>query len=237
MPTRISGSNPLHQRFKITLNDQTRISGIKDTTNISGWVWINLGFFNKPECPPDMYQLDLANKHYQTHIIQFLPPLVLNYHLTNQEFRNPRSYDRYSNTIWYGSTYTQQTCYAETRCALNTATVYLPVSRAPPSITRMCLGVLQIAIPSVDKWLVLPGSSGRHLRRLCAHCNQELFYSAYRSHRALYYLESERVWISDSQLSTEYSIQRGKRNDGIIPGPREPKNTSIPFLDPLSVNS
>ena len=46
-------------------------------------------------------------------------------------------------------------------------------------------------------------SSGRHLRRLCGHCNEELSYSAYRSHRALYYLESERRWISDSQLSSE----------------------------------
>ena len=39
-------------------------------------------------------------------------------------------------------------------------------------------------------------ASGRHLRRLSGHCNQELSYSAYRSHKALYYVESEERWLS-----------------------------------------
>lgn len=38
-------------------------------------------------------------------------------------------------------------------------------------------------------------TSGRHRRRLCGHCNEELSYSAYRSHRALYYVESEGRWV------------------------------------------
>lgn len=38
-------------------------------------------------------------------------------------------------------------------------------------------------------------SGGRHLRRRCGHYNEELSYSAYRSHRSLYYVDSERRWL------------------------------------------
>lgn len=31
------------------------------------------------------------------------------------------------------------------------------------------------------------GSRSRHFRQLCVNCNEELSYSAYTSHRALYY--------------------------------------------------
>ena len=41
-------------------------------------------------------------------------------------------------------------------------------------------------------------SSDRHRRKRCGHCNQVLSYSAYRSHKNLYYIEHEQVWITDS---------------------------------------
>lgn len=45
----------------------------------------------------------------------------------------------------------------------------------------------------------------RHLRKLCGHCNEVLSYSAYRSHRALYYSKAEQRWLDcigdDSSLS------------------------------------
>lgn len=41
------------------------------------------------------------------------------------------------------------------------------------------------------------------IRKLCGHCNESLSYTAYWSHRARYFNESERKWItttiSDSQ--------------------------------------
>ena len=46
----------------------------------------------------------------------------------------------------------------------------------------------------------------RYQRRVCGHCNELLSYSAYRSHKALYYVESEQRW------------QRGcSTNDGLLP--------------------
>ena len=48
-------------------------------------------------------------------------------------------------------------------------------------------------------------SSGRHLRRLCGHCNEELSYSAYRSHKALYYVESEGRWLSQMDKDRQCS--------------------------------
>ena len=39
------------------------------------------------------------------------------------------------------------------------------------------------------------GSKRRHQRRVCRHCNELLSYSAYRSHRALYYVESDQRWL------------------------------------------
>ena len=37
---------------------------------------------------------------------------------------------------------------------------------------------------------------GRHQRKVCGHCNELLSYSAYRSHRSRYYVESEQRWIN-----------------------------------------
>ena len=45
---------------------------------------------------------------------------------------------------------------------------------------------------TVDEYKACPRS--RHRRRLCGHCNELLSYSAYRSHRALYYIEPEDRW-------------------------------------------
>ena len=39
------------------------------------------------------------------------------------------------------------------------------------------------------------GTKSRHQRRVCGHCNDLLSYSAYHSHRALYYVESEQRWL------------------------------------------
>lgn len=36
----------------------------------------------------------------------------------------------------------------------------------------------------------------RHLRKKCLHCNQFLSYSAYQSHKSLYYIESEQRWLA-----------------------------------------
>ena len=38
---------------------------------------------------------------------------------------------------------------------------------------------------------------GRHQRKVCGHCNELLSYSAYRSHRSRYYIESEQRWINN----------------------------------------
>ena len=35
----------------------------------------------------------------------------------------------------------------------------------------------------------------RHRRRKCGHCDQELSYTAFRSHKSLYYDESTKIWI------------------------------------------
>lgn len=37
----------------------------------------------------------------------------------------------------------------------------------------------------------------RHRRKLCGHCNELLSYSAYNSHKALYYNESTREWKTE----------------------------------------
>ena len=39
-----------------------------------------------------------------------------------------------------------------------------------------------------------PSPLDRHRRKLCGHCNEMLSYSAYRSHRDLYYDESKQKW-------------------------------------------
>lgn len=39
----------------------------------------------------------------------------------------------------------------------------------------------------------------RHQRKVCEHCNELLSYSAYRSHKALYFNETEQRWIGSSK--------------------------------------
>lgn len=41
---------------------------------------------------------------------------------------------------------------------------------------------------------VEPPSCDRHRRKLCGHCNEMLSYSAYRSHKDLYYDETKQKW-------------------------------------------
>ena len=58
------------------------------------------------------------------------------------------------------------------------------------------VGELQLVSYPMQVLKMAISSSGRHLRRLCGHCNEELSYSAYRSHKALYYVESEERWLT-----------------------------------------
>ena len=44
-------------------------------------------------------------------------------------------------------------------------------------------------------------NSDRHRRRKCGHCDQELSYTAYRSHKSLYYDESTGSWIRSKSLT------------------------------------
>ena len=53
---------------------------------------------------------------------------------------------------------------------------------------------------------------GRHQRKVCGHCNELLSYSAYRSHRSRYYIESEQRWIN-SQDSISDSGSNGEMID------------------------
>ena len=55
------------------------------------------------------------------------------------------------------------------------------------------VGELQLA-----KWLT-PRMQVEGIYEDCGHCNEELPYSAYRSHRALYYVESEGRWLSQTK--------------------------------------
>ena len=48
--------------------------------------------------------------------------------------------------------------------------------------------------------------SDRHRRRKCGHCDQELSYTAFRSHKSLYYDESARKWIRSSSLPAAPTI-------------------------------
>ena len=40
-------------------------------------------------------------------------------------------------------------------------------------------------------------SLDRHRRKLCGHCNEMLSYSAYRSHKDMYYDRSTQSWITE----------------------------------------
>ena len=59
-------------------------------------------------------------------------------------------------------------------------------------------------------------SGGRHLRRRCGHCDEELSYSAYRSHRSLFYIDSERRWLrSDTESELSVTPFDESNTDGI----------------------
>ena len=59
------------------------------------------------------------------------------------------------------------------------------------------------------------GSSSRHRRRLCGHCNEELSYSAYRSHRALYYSETDDRWLSTSTHTDSHDHVANNHSSGL----------------------
>ena len=42
-------------------------------------------------------------------------------------------------------------------------------------------------------------SKSRHQRKLCGHCDELLSYSAYRTHRTLYFNQSEQQWIREAE--------------------------------------
>ena len=44
-------------------------------------------------------------------------------------------------------------------------------------------------------------NSDRHRQRKCSHCDQELSYTVFRSHKSLYYDESAKKWIRNSAVS------------------------------------
>ena len=43
----------------------------------------------------------------------------------------------------------------------------------------------------------MDSDSSRHRRRQCPHCNEFLSYSAFRSHKSLYYIASEQRWVAN----------------------------------------
>lgn len=45
------------------------------------------------------------------------------------------------------------------------------------------------------------GRRSRHRRKYCEHCGEELLYSAYPSHRRLYYGASEQRWLQQSRTT------------------------------------
>jgi len=58
-------------------------------------------------------------------------------------------------------------------------------------------------------------SGGRHLRRQSGHCNEELLYSAYRSHCSIYYVDSERRWLRSVDSELPVTPFDGSTADGI----------------------
>lgn len=66
-------------------------------------------------------------------------------------------------------------------------------------------------------------ANGRHLRRQCGHCNEELSYSAYRSHRALYYVESEERWLPQ----TDKDMKDGHQCSGTMIHQKETADAGI----------
>lgn len=46
-------------------------------------------------------------------------------------------------------------------------------------------------------------SLDRHRRKLCGHCNEMLSYSAYRSHKDLYYDQTAQSWITEAPRTNE----------------------------------
>ena len=79
----------------------------------------------------------------------------------------------------------------------------LPASLMSPALCHM-IKLVSFNWQSASKMASSKrNASGRHLRRLCGHCNQELSYSAYRSHKALYYVESEGRWLSQTDKDTD----------------------------------
>lgn len=58
-------------------------------------------------------------------------------------------------------------------------------------------------------------SGGRHLRRRCGHCNEELSYSVYCSHHSLYYVDSERKWLCSVDSELRVTPFDGSTADGI----------------------
>jgi len=58
------------------------------------------------------------------------------------------------------------------------------------------------SLSDFSTYIVLCGikNSNRHKRRKCGHCNEELSYTAFRSHKSLYYDESTKEWAVCSKL-------------------------------------
>ena len=59
----------------------------------------------------------------------------------------------------------------------------------------------------------------RHRRRKCGHCDQELSYTAFRSHKSLYYDKSTKKWIrsSSSPVSPEAeAIDLHQSDEGLM---------------------
>ena len=55
-------------------------------------------------------------------------------------------------------------------------------------------------------------SKSRHQRKLCGHCDELLSYSAYRTHKTLYFNQSEQQWIRETE--TRRSDQTSDRGPG-----------------------
>ena len=49
----------------------------------------------------------------------------------------------------------------------------------------------------------MDASLDRHRRKLCGHCNEMLSYSAYRSHKHLYYDQSTQTWVKEYDLRNQ----------------------------------
>jgi hypothetical protein len=52
-------------------------------------------------------------------------------------------------------------------------------------------------------------SKRRHQRKLCGHCDKLLSYSAYWTHRSLYFNQSEQQWIREAETRSDQASDRG----------------------------